>query len=731
MNTRSSRVVETRLPFSGAHVSRRRSHVPGLPAVLAVMLPLVGAHAYAASCNDQVLPGGSTCASSVAAGSTVNNTTVGADATQKVKGTANASLVNSGGSQAVSSGGLATGTVVNGGGVQSVLSGGSAVSTVVSGGTQYVSSGGVALNTVVSSGGSFGVSKGGLAVGAVVSSGGLQRVYSGGVVSGNVVAGGKQYVSAGGATFSTTVDAGSQVVYTRGSSTDTVVDDSGVQTVSSGGVASATVVNGGGTQTVLLGGTATGSVVANGGTLTLDVGGNTASGAVAAGTLSGATVAGTLSIAEDPDDALTGAASASVGTLALNGGTVAFAAPGSGGYKTLTVNGLSGNGQFVLNTNVGAALADQLVVNQASGAFTLAVHDASTAAPTSASERLLLVSATNSTATFTLAGNAIDVGAYKFALQDIGGQYYLYNTGGKSDVASVAQASASVPTLLWYQQLEQTFAQLADYRGGASDSQLWVRSYDERLRTSPGGTSTTMDYYGVQIGRDWRLGSANGNWHVGGTAGFAQANEDFSTIGDGTARPWNIGAYAGYDGHDGVFVDAVARYIGMKQTANVTTAANQAAASYDLSGYSFSLDGGRRVPLTGRWWVEPRVELTYQRNGSVDYQTTFGTLVGLGATSLVLGSAGVSFGGSVMAGEFRLDPFINIAATHVFNGNATDSVGGTALQSALPQTWFAASAGVSMALSRRTRAYGAFSYGKGHDYTQPWAVTVGLSYAVD
>jgi outer membrane autotransporter protein len=733
MNTRPLRTVDTRLPVAGAHVSRRRSNLPALPsvpAVLAAMLPLVGTHAYAASCDNVILPGGATCASTVAAGSAVNNTTVNSGATQKVKGTANASIINSGGSQAVSNGGLATSTVVNDSGVQSVLSGGSAVSTVISGGTQYVSSGGVAINTVVNSGGSFGVSNGGLAVGAVVSSGGLQRVYSGGVVSGNVVTGGKQYVSGGGTAVSTTVIAGSQVVFARGSAIDAVINSGAVQTVSSGGAATGTIVNGGAQQTVLLGGAAAGVVVAAGGTMTLDVGGAVAGGTAPAETVEGLSLAGTLSIEEAPGDNLTGGAAATIDTLTLNGGTVAFSAPGTGGYKTLTVNGLSGSGQFVLNTNVGAAVGDRLVVDQASGAYTLAVHDSSTAPP-GANERLMLVSATNSTASFALAGNAIDVGAYKFALQDDGGQYYFYNTGAKSDIASVAQAASAMPTLLWYQQLEQTFAQLAEYRGGATDGQLWVRSFDQHLRTSPGGTATTADYYGVQIGRDWRIDTSNGNWHVGATAGFAQANEDFGSVGDGTARPWNIGAYGGYDGHNGMFVDAIVRYVSSKQAENVTSAANQASASYNLSGYSISLDGGQRLPLAGRWWIEPRAELTYQRSGSVDYQTTFGTLVGLGATNLMLGSAGVTFGASWMAGDFKLDPFINIAATHVFNGNVTDTVGGTSIETALPQAWFAASAGVSVALSRRTRAYGAFGYGKGHDYTQPWAATVGLSYALD
>ena len=716
--------VGARLPYPGAHVTRTVRPA----AVLAALLPFVGPHAYGQACNNQILPGGASCAATVSAGSTVTNTTINAGGVQKVKGGTTQSIVNSGGSQTVSSGGVATGTVLNPAGVQIVYSRGSTLGTVISGGTQYVSAGGTAVNTIVNSGGSFGVSNGGLAVNAVVSSGGLQRVYSGGSASGTTVAGGKQYVSAGGSASGTTVNGGFQVVYTRGAATGTVVNMSGNQTVSSGGKATGASINNGGTQFVLLGGSAANTTVAAGGTMVVNAGGTTASGTVAALPVSGITLAGTLSVIESPGDGLRGAAAATLNGLAINGGTVTLGAPGTGGYKTLTVNGLSGNGQFVLNTNIGAMQSDQLVVNQGSGRFVLSVHDSSVTAPTGPGERLLLVNATNSTATFSLAGSTMDVGAYKFGLQDSGSQYYLYNTGRESDIASVVQAAASVPTMLWYQQLEQTFAHLADYRDGAADGQFWVRSYDERMRTSPGDTSTTTDFYGVQAGRDWRISSALGDFHVGATGGFAQASEDFDPVGNGTARPWNLGAYGGFNGFGGIFADAVVRYLGMKQEASVSSAANPASAGYDLSGYSASIDGGKRWQLGSHWWVEPRVELTYQRSGSVEYQTTFGTLVGLEATNMVIGSAGATVGASLAVGQITLAPFLSIAGTHVFNGNVSDTVGGTLLTTSVPQTWVVANAGVSAALSRRVRVYGAFEYGKGRDYTQPWAVTVGLSY---
>jgi outer membrane autotransporter protein len=701
--------VADRLPFAGASVTSLTSvsssqatgsrasarRLSPAAAVVAVLLPLVGANAQAET---------------VAAGSTVNNSVVNNGATQTVKGTANTTTINDGGIQAVSKGGLATAAVVNDGGIQRVFSGGTATSTVIM------------------SGGSAGVSKGGLATDAIVSSGGIQRVYSGGSAAGTTVAGGKQYVSKGGAATGTVVSGGSQVVFNGASANATVVASGGTMIVSSGGAATSSLVATGGQATVLLGGSVEQASVAAGGTMTVNVGGMTKDGVVAATPVQGIAVAGQLNIAEESDDGLTGAAAATLDTLSMKGGTVALGAPGSGGFKTVTVNGLSGSGQFVLNTNVGAQQADQLVVDHASGAFTLAVHDSSTTPPVSPNERLLLVKTTDSTATFSLPDNALDVGAYKFGLQDVDGQYYFYNTGGKSDVASVAGAAQTLPALLWNVQADQTFGHLADYRGGTLDGQLWVRGFDQRLRTNPGGVDATTDFYGAQIGRDWRIATRGGSWYVGVTGGFAQANETFDSLGGGTARPWNLGAYTGYDDASGLFADAIVRYTGSRQNLDVTTPANQASAEYSQTGYAVSFDAGKRLKLAGRWWIEPRAALTYQHTGDSHYTTTLGTPVMLASSNLVFGDAGVALGASLAVGEQTLEPFVRVGATHLFGADPVNTIGGTTLSGSLPRTWATASAGVSAVLSTHVRAFTAFSYGKGSDYTQPWAVTLGLSF---
>ncbi|HEY4295597.1 MAG TPA: autotransporter outer membrane beta-barrel domain-containing protein, partial [Paraburkholderia sp.] len=110
------------------------------------------------------------------------------------------------------------------------------------------------------------------------------------------------------------------------------------------------------------------------------------------------------------------------------------------------------------------------------------------------------------------------------------------------------------------------------------------------------------------------------------------------------------------------------------------------------------------------------------------YTTTLGTPVMLASSNLVFGDAGVALGASLAVGEQTLEPFVRVGATHLFGADPVNTIGGTTLSGSLPRTWATASAGVSAVLSTHVRAFTAFSYGKGSDYTQPWAVTLGLSF---
>lgn len=143
-------------------------------------------------------------------------------------GTASGTIVQSGGSEFVSSGGIDSQTSVRSGGQQVVSSGGAATSTTVyAGGSVAISSGGSASADIISNGGIVKLLAGGSAISTTVSSGGLEVIYAGGTASGttllaggviDVVSGVLTYTSGGTASWNASTDI---LTVTEGSTTYT------------------------------------------------------------------------------------------------------------------------------------------------------------------------------------------------------------------------------------------------------------------------------------------------------------------------------------------------------------------------------------------------------------------------------------------------------------------------------------------------------------------------------
>ncbi|MDH2344191.1 phage tail tip lysozyme [Bradyrhizobium sp. SSUT77] len=272
------------------------------------------------------------------AGGTVSATQL-KGGTNQVSGTANSTIVSSGGLEMVLSGGIANAATVLSGGIERILISGTAKNTTISsGGAEVVSSGGVASGTIVSSGGSVTVSAGGIDSGTKVYAGGSEIVSSGGTATSTTVAG-TQSVKSGGTTLGAVVSSGgSQIVLSGGSASGTIVSSGGTETISAGGIASSTYVSAGGLLYVSSGGVASGATVGAG---TLEVASGGSVGASVGFTVS---AGGTLTL--DSSQAFTGSISGfgqpehiDLVDIAYNSSTtLSFAEAASNTSGTLTVS---------------------------------------------------------------------------------------------------------------------------------------------------------------------------------------------------------------------------------------------------------------------------------------------------------------------------------------------------------------------------------------------------------
>lgn len=661
----------------------------------------------------------------ISGGGTVIGVVIKSGAETILSGGSDVNAVISAGKQTVSSGGTATGTTISGGS-QYVGTGGVASGTTISGGAQYVS-GGIAVSTTLVSGnqiamaggvasatdivgGTMTVSSGGTAVETTLTSG-YQNVLSGGSAIDTVIIKGRQTVS--GVASSTQVGSGTtQLVAYGGTSFDTTVESGGIQIVVGGGVSVTST-----TSVTVSAATANGTVVMSGGTAVLYVGGTGEAPVFNSGT-----VEGTLLLTTNSSVQISGTASAVANSLVLDGGSVIFNSSESLGYKTLTINGLSGSGTFTMNTDIGDGTGDQLIVNNATGAYVVKLTDASTTTPTSS--LISLISGVNDEATFTLASGYVDAGARRYGLEEIDGEYYLYATG-LSSTAAVAQAQPGVSTMLWYQQLSQNASRLAQLRDGA-DQGVWIHAYGGRYTQDSAGISSTATVYGAQFGRDLRFSRPYGDWYLGISGGVAQANTSMGSYGNANVYPWNAGLYGGLLANNGWFADVSIGSLGNYNDA--TTSAGDTSTYHD-NGVFATLEGGRRLHFAGEWTIEPHVALDYIKTNSVTYAYASGLPVQLAALGTTIGSVGVSINKTLTIGHTTLQPYLRFDAVHAIGTEQTVTVADWPVTATTPSTWGVVAAGVQAAVGQAGQLSLNVSYGKGQQgYQNPMSINLVFAY---
>jgi autotransporter-associated beta strand protein len=137
-----------------------------------------------------------------------------------------------------------------------------------------------------------------------------------------------------------------------------------------------------------------------------------------------------------------------VSNLAVTNSSVVFAAPGAGGFKTLTVNNYAGSGaNIVLNTALGGSSSptDRIVINggSATGNTLLTIRNVGGVGAQTTGAGIPIVTTTNGGTTapnaFTLASTPAANG-YGYALDDSGGDWYLVS----SPTTTLAQVQSSL-----------------------------------------------------------------------------------------------------------------------------------------------------------------------------------------------------------------------------------------------------------------------------------------------
>ncbi|HJI08640.1 MAG TPA: autotransporter outer membrane beta-barrel domain-containing protein [Phascolarctobacterium faecium] len=593
-----------------------------------------------------------------------------------------------GGQQILMSG---IGTVIDmSGGTQTINDLGIGTVSALSGGTQTISSGGTAANTTIM-GGTQIVNSLGVVSGTVLSAG-VQQVYYGSKLSDITFAGGTQVVMGGATVSDMKVAAGVQQVKTGGTSLDTTI---------------------------------------NGGVMQLASGGS----------VSGLTISyGSLELESIVGDSFTIGGTMTVGGGSVNMTDSGVTRAGTPSYETLTINSLSGGATFIMDTDLGSdndSNSDKITISSAGAGGTcyVQVKDLSglNGSEVTGAHHQKLITDTDGNLTFV--GQNLNTGglwdidptlARGDTLSLSANDWYLVKIAktANNDTRVLLDA-ADNSYALWRNTNDSLRSRLGALGNGSEHADgIWARTQAGRFS----GAGYEGRYNMYQLGFDQ---SVNDQSIYGAAADYGDGTGSYEP-GSGKDKLKTFSLYGVWRGDNGAYTNVTARY-GIVDTELESYGDFPDKAEYKQHAYSVSVEYGKRFDMESGLFIEPNVQFTLGRLGSIDYTTNRGANGYIEGMNSAIGRIGFVMGQKIENGS---DIYLKADLLHEFAGERdlqlTSDAGGTndilTKHNDYGDTWFELGLGGNVRISKTGDFYGEVTRGFGGDINKKWSVNAGLRF---
>uniref|UniRef100_UPI0030D79B6B autotransporter outer membrane beta-barrel domain-containing protein n=1 Tax=Pseudomonas sp. EA_5y_Pfl2_R50 TaxID=3088691 RepID=UPI0030D79B6B len=440
-------------------------------------------------------------------------------------------------------------------------------------------------------------------------------------------------------------------------------------------------------------------------------------------------------------------ADASVQRLAFNGGVVQMGTNEQ--FQQLNIGDLSGNGTFVMGTDLGDGQTDFLnVTGNASGQHQLKISATGTT-PVSA-EAVKIGNIAAGDASFSLGGReTVDAGAFVYRLAKEGEGLYL-----NPDKETVSTSSNTALALAGSARsvLNAEAAMLSDQLGDRSlsirpdaslrsmddssvklSNSVWVRSYGNQYSVDNAyGDGYTQNQTGITGGADSVVDLGGRDWVVGGFVGASRTNIDLKYGSNAIVDSLSVGAYGStFDVESGVFVNLMAKVNRFDNKAKVSMSdGSRAKGDYKALGASGSVAVGKHVRLKDDYFVEPQVQLSMGVTQSDDYRLDNGLRVDVDTMRSFQGKVGVR-GGRVFTLEngSLLEPSLSTAVNHEFVKSNEVKINDEGFDDDRASSSIEYGAGLKWTPAQRTwQVSGQVGGSKGSTVSQDWSGSLRVSY---
>ena len=290
----------------------------------------------------------------------------------------------------------------------------------------------------------------------------------------------------------------------------------------------------------------------------------------------------------------------------------------------------------------------------------------------------------------------------------------------KNSTNTAISEMGSIALMAWRQENNDMNKRLGELRNSKGEHGIWTRM----TRGESEFKSVKNQYNAYQIGYDEKL-STDKSWTVGAALTYTDAQSSFAG-GSGENTHKGFAIYGSKLNEDGSFIDLIAKYARLEHEFDAVGGIGKG--EYDTNGYSVSAEYGKRFDKGNGFWVEPQVELTYGKVGSVNYATKEAVAYQDGMESLV-GRVGFSLGKDIKDGNV----YVRASYLYDFDGETqvtmTNGAASDVYEQDLGGGWFEVGVGTNINLSDATYVYFDVEKTYGGDVATPWQWNAGVRYS--
>ncbi|VEJ55613.1 P.93 [Pragia fontium] len=439
------------------------------------------------------------------------------------------------------------------------------------------------------------------------------------------------------------------------------------------------------------------------------------------------------------------AADSRVDKLVLNNSTVEFSEDKVG--SLLTVGDLSGNGSFILRTDlVGDGVdgySDKLIVTGSSaGDHKLTVLNRGSLA-TTGNEILTVVETQDGVATFT-SSSQVELGGYLYDVRQNGTHWELYSSGvyvppskpdpetelpskpdPKPPLTTSADAGANflnIGYLMNYAETQTLLQRMGDLRQNGESGNMWLRGFAGKFDSFSGGKLSHFDmkYSGVQFGADKRV-STELPLFTGIFIGQTHGSPNYRT-GGGSTKSDSVGLYATYMANNGFYLDGMAKYSHIKNSFNVRDSQdNRVNGNGNSDGFSASLESGQKFSLNqlgNGFYIEPQAQLSFSHQGTNNIVASNGLKIDLGSYKSIIGRASAVVGYELPQGNHSLNIYLKTGYLREFSGDTDYQLNGSPESHSFKGGWWNNGVGVSAQMNKQHALYLDLDTSTGNKFNQ-------------